>query len=138
MALFGIMAPGSVNSATDNIESFVAKDSVTSDTSSHLIELLPQNHKFFLSHLVSQYGLDSVLIPLANCESTFRDICIIDTNGKLSCGMFQFQKTTFERYCPDLKWHDSVKSDAMCADRMIVKGLLKENWKTCSKKIAPI
>lgn len=95
------------------------------------------NLKWAISFYSQQYGFDAtILTPLAECESTFRDICIIDTNGKLSCGMFQFQKTTMEQYCPDLKWHHSIKEDIMCAGRMIKSvSVLKANWVTCSKQI---
>ena len=37
-----------------------------------------------------------IIIKLANCESGFRDVCIVDTNGKLSCGIFQFQELTLK------------------------------------------
>ncbi len=95
------------------------------------------NLKQAISFYSQQYGFDTtILTPLASCESTFRDICIIDTNGKLSCGMFQFQKATMEKYCPDLKWHHSIKEDIICAGRMVKDvNVLKANWFTCSRKI---
>lgn len=85
-----------------------------------------------------QYGYDTkILGSLAFCESTYRDICIIDSNGLLSCGPFQFQKSTMKLYCPDLKWNDSVKNDIMCAGRMVKLGMdtVKSNWVTCSKNL---
>jgi len=76
-----------------------------------------------------------IFSALADCESSYRNICIIDTNGKLSCGPFQFQKDTFDKFCPDMKWHNSVKEDIMCAARVVKKGVMADHWKTCSKKI---
>jgi hypothetical protein len=92
-----------------------------------------------ISFYGNQYGFQTkILTAIASCETTFRGLCIIDTNGKLSCGIFQFQKATFHRYCPDLQWNYSVNDDILCAERMIGEGgmdIVKKNWVTCSAKI---
>ena len=76
------------------------------------------------------------MIALANCESGFKDICIVDTNQKLSCGFFMFQKTTLKGFCPDLHWGDLYPYDGIvCAARMIKIGLMSKHWVNCSKQI---
>jgi hypothetical protein len=82
-------------------------------------------------------GVDpEIMIALAGCESGFKDICITDTNNKLSCGFFMFQKTTLKGYCPDLHWGDLYPADGIiCAARMIKQGLLKAHWVHCAKSI---
>jgi len=76
------------------------------------------------------------IIALANCESGFRDICIVDTNQKLSCGIFMFQKTILKGYCPNLHWGTGYVADSIeCATKMIKDGLLKVHWITCAKQI---
>lgn len=93
--------------------------------------------KSAISFYGNKYGYDiPILTSLASCESSFRSICIIDSNKRLSCGIFQFQKTTLEGYCPDLKWNSSVNEDIQCAGRMIKDRVtMQKNWVTCSKKI---
>ncbi len=79
-----------------------------------------------------------IIIRLADCESGFRDICIVDTNGKLSCGIFQFQEDTLKYFCPDLEWgKGKIKDSIICAIRVIREDykVMKKNWVICSKKI---
>ena len=76
------------------------------------------------------------MVALAKCESGFKDICIVDTNNKLSCGIFMFQKATFEGFCPDLQWGDyHVADNILCAGRMIKKGLQAYHWVNCTLKV---
>ena len=78
----------------------------------------------------------SQMIALADCESGFKDICIIDTNKKLSCGIFMFQEATMKGYCPAMEWGTGHVADSIeCAAKMIKDGLLKVHWVNCSKKI---
>lgn len=76
-----------------------------------------------------------IFSALADCESSYRNICIIDTNGKLSCGIYQFQKDTFNSACPDLKWNNSIREDIICAARLVSSGAMKDHWKICTDKI---
>jgi len=75
---------------------------------------------------------------IANCESTgYKDICILDTNNKYSCGFFMFQQKTLEYYCPDLRWGKEYPADnVVCAARMFAKSInvIKSNWVICSQK----
>lgn len=77
----------------------------------------------------------STFVALADCESGFKDICIKDSNGKLSCGIFMFQKATFENFCPDLKWNSAIGDNIVCAGRMVAQGLMRAHWVNCAKKI---
>lgn len=87
--------------------------------------------KSIIGSYYSKYG--KILYDLANCESGFKDICIVDTNGKLSCGIFMYQKSTFNHFCKG-NWLNPL-DQLKCADNMIHNGRLKLDWVNCSKKI---
>ncbi len=71
-----------------------------------------------------------VLQKLINCESGFNEnICIIDSNGLLSCGWFQFQKRTFYTYCEG-NWKDP-KDQTKCAIYLIRIGSGQKHWYNC-------
>lgn len=91
------------------------------------------NQKKILGEYITQYGQNDILVKLADCESSYRNICVIDTNGKLSCGMFQFQYDTFKRYCTG-NWRNGL-DQTRCADSMIKQGLGRDNWTVCWNKI---
>jgi len=79
-------------------------------------------------------GLDEILYSLAQCESGFRNICVIDTNNKLSCGLFQFQKSTWDAYC-EKEWlsnSDQIK----CAGQLVLAGFGESLWRNCWKIIS--
>jgi len=95
----------------------------------------PERTKELLSFYVAKSDLKGIMIKLATCESGLKDICITDTNNKLSCGIFMFQRGTFQHFCPDLKWNNSVKDDIICAERIIKKGLMSNHWVNCSRTI---
>ena len=86
------------------------------------------------SAVVGDYNeLHDVLFKLAQCESGFKDKCIIDTNGLLSCGWFQFQKRTFYHYCEG-DWKDP-DDQTKCAIYLIQKGRGPYEWVNCWKKL---
>lgn len=91
----------------------------------------PEGLKALVSSYNSKYG--ETLYALANCESGFKDICITDTNGKLSCGIFMFQRDTFYGFCSG-NWLNPI-DELKCADKMISNGLMAVHWKNCSKQI---
>jgi hypothetical protein len=90
-----------------------------------------------ITFVANNTGIDkNTMIALADCESGFRDICIVDTNGKLSCGFYMFQESTLKHFCPDLKWGQGhIKDNIICAGRMIRDGLMKAHWVNCTNKI---
>ena len=94
----------------------------------------PEGLKELVSSYNSKYG--KILYALANCESGFKDICIMDTNNKLSCGIFMFQRDTFYGHCSGswLNPYDELK----CADKMIGEGRLHTDWVNCGKRIDTI
>lgn len=140
MAAIGTLAWASFADSTTTIQ-YTGKASQTPQ----IQKLVPSDKptpraiKQAISLYSEEYGYDAkILTQLASCESNFRSICIVDSNGKLSCGIFQFQKSTLEQYCPDLKWNSTVNEDIMCAGRMIKEGgsdTLRAHWTTCSKQI---
>lgn len=95
-------------------------------------------------------GVDpELMVRFSNeCEDIgLKDICIVDTNQKLSCGYFMFQEDTLKYFCPDLKWGVDenmkalyLKDNILCAGRVFALGLdtIKQHWVTCSKKILGI
>ena len=77
-------------------------------------------------------GLDEILYRLSRCENCgYGKGCIVDTNGKLSCGKYCFQKRTFEGFCPELKWNDNPTDDTTCAIKMIMMGIGQDHWVNC-------
>jgi hypothetical protein len=79
-----------------------------------------------------------IMVKIAECESGFRDVCIIDTNGKWSCGIFMFQESTLKMFCPDLKWgKGEVKDNIICASRVMSGSIsvIKKHWVNCSIKV---
>lgn len=129
MALF--VWVNNTNSQKD--KSLIADETDVLDSSLSTTPLTPERIKEIIGGYSLKYG--KVMIELATCESGVRDICIMDTNNKLSCGIFMFQKSTFLHYCPDLKWHNSIKDDIVCAERVIRQIGIENDWKTCSKRI---
>jgi len=91
--------------------------------------------KGYLAEKCAKYGneFSELLSKLANCESGFKNICIVDTNEKLSCGIFMFQKATFYGNCEG-KWLNPF-DQIDCAIKLIENGKLKVHWVNCSKKI---
>ena len=90
-----------------------------------------------IEYVANNNGISSEkMIALANCESGFKDICITDTNGKLSCGIFMFQEKTLKGYCPDLSWGKGyIKDSILCAAKVLSHIPMSVDWTVCSYKI---
>ena len=132
LVITGIAIPITISSNQSKAlqEPLTALNTLTNDSGDIQI-------KQAISEVANKYGVEkNTMIALAECESGFRDICIIDTNGKWSCGFYMFQESTLKHFCPDLKWGKGhIKDNIVCAGRMIKQGIMSIHWVNCSKKI---
>lgn len=81
-----------------------------------------------------------LLIKLAEKESNFLKYPkIVDTNGKLSIGLYHFQETTFDNFCvKKYKLEDSIEDPVIqtrCAIRLIQDNYLMKMWYLSTLKI---
>lgn len=89
---------------------------------------------------IEQYQLEREAWDMAYCETEqIPDFCIMDSNGKRSCGMLQFQDDTF-RWMGELfnLPHDDIFSYEQARDLYIAArraGIVHNHWKTCYKKL---
>lgn len=65
--------------------------------------------------------LATILYRLAYRENWLRNTCVVDVNGLLSCGPFQFQLQTFKNRCIGSNIMD-VTQQIECAIDMIMNG----------------
>lgn len=87
-----------------------------------------------LEQIAQKYAIPaSVFISIAVCESNLNPtVSVIDTNGKRSTGIFQFQNATWNAY-----GEGSIKnwrSQAHTAAQMMKDGEYW-HWKNCHKKV---
>lgn len=85
-----------------------------------------------------EYIFADLIDCLIEKESEGRNICIIDTNGKPSCGILQFQRRTFNEYCVNkFNLENNIRSDNIqktCADLMLQENFNNLfHWSTAKK-----
>lgn len=133
MAIGGVMLPFNNIAGVSKADEFPNPISVLSARDT--IEAIKEAEVY----VANNNGINSdIFVRMSTCENQgLKDICIIDTNGKLSCGVFMFQEDTFKRYCPDLTWGKGHLADnIVCAGRVMAKGIevVQSNWVICSQK----
>ena len=90
--------------------------------------------KSAIVYLASNTELAKTLIDLSVCESGLRPtVSIIDTNGKESAGLFQFQMSTFYTFGRG-DWRNP-KDQIRTALKMIKMGRGGVDWVNCWKII---
>ena len=76
-----------------------------------------------------------IIEKLIKCESRgIANKCIIDTNGKLSCGILQFQEATFLGFCKG-EWLNPI-DQIKCANNMINQRIGPKHWYNCWKNVS--
>lgn len=142
MIVFGTIAVANQSIApTNNIVSgdslpLLGENTLIPRSSTTLIGLQEWEFRRVLNMVIASddnyIGLTEIVYDLAKCESGFNEKrCIIDTNNKLSCGLFQYQKTTWEHFCEGKYEEMTMKKQIECATKMLSKGLWK-HWYNCS------
>ena len=134
LAILGLMIP---SKTTGDVSTAMVQKKTPLDVLT--VSSTPDEVKEAIVYAAHNTGADpEKMKAIANCESTgYKDICILDTNNKYSCGFFMFQEATLKRYCPDLNWGKEYPADnIICAARMFAMSInvIKSNWVTCSQK----
>lgn len=88
--------------------------------------------------VLSQNGvnMEDLLYKLGMCESGLNPTkCVVDTNGLLSCGLFQYQRKTWETFCSGNIY--DPEAQIRCATKMIGMGLghTTVGWFNCWRKL---
>jgi hypothetical protein len=93
-------------------------------------------------------GILGMVAKLERCESGSRNICVIDTNGKKSCGVLQYQLSTYKSFIkrykllPEAEDHE-IENMWLDPDmqRLVTYKALEEDtknlshWYNCSKRM---